>query len=191
MEVTEEVAKAISAQVPEDQLRKIACQEGMAPLREAALQKVREGITSIEEALKRTVAHKESLPSYLVNPDVESYEDGDTIIREGNNDKDFFELIRGALTVIKSGKKIAQITEPGEFVGEMAAIANEQRSASIVALGRTDVKRYPGDKVEEIIRKHPDVSQHLFKAMTSRLHKSNQIIVKLAGNNKRTGPPAK
>lgn len=188
MEVTEEVAKAISAQVPEDQLRKIACQEGMSPLREAALQKVREGITSVDEALKRTVAHKESLPSYLVNPDVESYEDGDTIIREGNNDKDFFELIRGGLTVIKSGKKIAQVTEPGEFVGEMAAIANEQRSASIVALGRTDVKRYPGDKLEEIIEKHPEVSQHLFKAMTSRLHKSNQIIVKLAGNNaKRAG----
>lgn len=191
MEVTEEVAKAISAQVPEDQLRKVACQEGMSPLREAALQKVREGITSVDEALRRTVAHKESLPSYLVNPDIESYEDGDTIIREGNNDKDFFELIRGALTVIKSGKKIAQITEPGEFVGEMAAIANEQRSASIVAMGRTDVKRYPGDKVEEIIEKHPEVSQHLFKAMTSRLHKSNQIIVKLAANGKRAGAPSK
>lgn len=189
MEVTDEVAKAISAEVPEDQLRKIAIQEGMTPLREAALQKVRQGITSIEEALRRTVAHKEALPAYLVNPDVEDYEDGDIIIREGNTDIDFFKLIRGALTVIKGGKKIAELTEPGEYFGEMAAISGEQRTASIVSQGRSTVKRFPGDKIEEVIEKYPDVSRHLFKTMTSRLQKSNQIIVKLAGGARRTPPP--
>ncbi|HID02184.1 MAG TPA: type IV-A pilus assembly ATPase PilB, partial [Desulfobacterales bacterium] len=95
MEVTDEVAKAISAEVPEDQLRKVAVQEGMVPLREAAIEKVRQGITSVEEALKRTVAHEESLPAYLVNPDIENYEDGDVVIREGNTDVDFFKLLRG------------------------------------------------------------------------------------------------
>jgi len=189
MEVTDEVAKAISAEVPEDQLRKIAIQEGMTPLREAALEKVRMGITSVEEALKRTVAHKEALPAYLVNPDVEDYEDGDTIIREGNTDIDFFKLIRGALTVIKSGKKIAELTEPGEYFGEMAAISGEQRTASIVSQGRSTVKRFPGDKIEEVIEKYPDVSSHLFRTMTSRLQKSNQIIVKLAGGGRRPPPP--
>jgi type IV pilus assembly protein PilB len=181
MEITEEVAKAISAEVPEDQLRKISRQEGMTPLREAALQKVREGVTSIEEALRRTVAHKESLPAYLVNPDVETYEDGDVLIREGNTDRDFFKLIRGALTVIKGGKKIAELTEPGEYFGEMAAISGEQRTATIVSQGRSTVKRFPGDKLDEVIEKYPDVSSHLFKTMTARLQRSNQIIVKLAG----------
>jgi type IV pilus assembly protein PilB len=189
MEVTDEVAKAISAEISEDQLRKIAIQEGMTPLREAALKKVRKGITSIEEALRRTVAHKESLPAYLVNPDVEEYEDGDMIIREGNTDIDFFKLIRGGLTVIKGGKKIAELTEPGEYFGEMAAISGEQRTASIVSMGRSTVKRFPGDKIEEIIEKYPDVSSHLFKTMTSRLQKSNQIIVKLAGGGARRPPP--
>jgi type IV pilus assembly protein PilB len=181
MEVTEEVAKAISAEVPEDQLRKISIQEGMTPLREAALLKVRQGITSVDEALRRTVAHKESLPAYLLNPDVENYEDGDVIIRESNTDKDFFKLIRGALTVIKGGKKIAELTEPGEYFGEMAAISGEQRTATIISQGRSTVKRFPGDKIEEVIDKYPEVTAHLFKTMTGRLKKSNQIIVKLAG----------
>ncbi len=188
MEVTDEVAKAISAEISEDQLRKIAIQEGMTPLREAALKKVRKGITSVEEALRRTVAHKESLPAYLVNPDVEDYEDGDMIIREGNTDIDFFKLIRGGLTVIKGGKKIAELTEPGEYFGEMAAISGEQRTASIVSQGRSTVKRFPGDKIDEIIEKYPDVSGHLFRTMTSRLQKSNQIIVKLAGGGRRPPP---
>ncbi|MBW6520233.1 MAG: type IV-A pilus assembly ATPase PilB [Desulfoarculaceae bacterium] len=183
MEVTDEVATAISAEVPEDTLRKVAIQSGMVPLRGAALQKVRDGVTSVEEVLRRTVAHEESLPAYLVNPDVENYEDGDIIIREGNRDIDFFKLIRGALTVIKGGKKIAELTEPGEYFGEMAAISGEQRAASIVSQGRTSVKRFPGDKLEEVIKKYPDVSEHLFKTMVGRLQKSNQIIVKLAGGS--------
>ncbi len=181
MEVTDEVATAISAEVPEDTLRKVAIQSGMVPLRQAALQKVRDGVTSVEEVLRRTVAHEESLPAYLVNPDVENYEDGDMIIREGNRDIDFFKLIRGALTVIKGGKKIAELTEPGEYFGEMAAISGEQRAASIISQGRSSVKRFPGDKLEEVIKKYPDVSEHLFKTMVTRLQKSNQIIVKLAG----------
>ncbi len=191
MEITDEVGKAISAEVPEDQLRKIAVQEGMTPLREAALQKVRAGITSIEEALRRTVAHKESLPAYMVNPDEEMYEDGDVIIREGNKDVDFFKLIRGGLTVIKGGKKIAELTEPGEYFGEMASITGEQRTASIISQGRSTVKRFPGDKLEEIIEKYPDVSRYLVTTMTKRLQKSNQIIVKLAGGGRRPpqGPP--
>ncbi len=189
MEVTDEVAKAISAEVPEDQLRKVSMQEGMTPLREAALLKVRQGITSLDEALRRTVAHKESLPAYLVNPDVEEYEDGDVIIREGNQDIDFFKLIRGGLTVVKSGKKIAELTEPGEYFGEMAAISGEHRTASIISQGRSTVKRFPGDKLDEIIEKYPDVSAHLFRTMTSRLLKSNQILVKLAGGGVRKPPP--
>ncbi|MCP4341574.1 MAG: type IV-A pilus assembly ATPase PilB [Desulfobulbaceae bacterium] len=187
MEITDEVGKAISAEVPEDQLRKVAIQEGMIPLRDAALQKVRDGITSIEEAQRRTVAHKETLPAYMVNPDEEHYEDGDSIIREGNKDIDFFKLIRGALTVIKGGKKIAELTEPGEYFGEMASITGEQRTASIISQGRSTVKRFPGDKIEEIIEKYPEVSKFLFKTMTTRLQKSNQITVKLAGGGRK--PP--
>ncbi|KAF0188976.1 MAG: type IV-A pilus assembly ATPase [Desulfobulbaceae bacterium] len=189
MEVTDEVATAISAEVSEDTLRKVAIQSGMVPLRQAALQKVRVGITSVEEVLRRTVAHEESLPAYLVNPDQENYEDGDMIIREGNRDIDFFKLIRGSLTVIKGGKKIAELTEPGEYFGEMAAISGEQRAASIISQGRSTVKRFPGDKLEEVIRKYPEVSEHLFKTIVTRLQKSNQIIVKLAGGGRPAAPP--
>ncbi len=181
MEVNDEVSKVISAEVSEDVLRKVAIQEGMVPLRAAAIQKVRQGITSVEEALRRTVIHEESLPAYLVNPDIEKYEDGEVIIREGNTDVDFFKLMRGGLSVVKNGKKIAELTNPGEYFGEMAALTGEHRNASIVAMGKAAVKRFPGDKLYEIIEKYPDVSGHLFRAMASRLHKSNQILVKLAG----------
>ena len=184
MEVTDEVAKAIQAEVSEEQLRKIAVQEGMYTLRQAALQKAREGVTSLEEVLRRTVVHEDSLPAYLVNPDVEEYQEGDTIIQEGNKDKDFFKLVRGKVAVLRGGKKIAEITEPGEYFGEMASILNEVRSASIVSASRCTVKRYPGDKLGELIEKYPDVSKHLFKTLVGRLQKTDRIVVQLAGGGR-------
>ncbi len=182
MEVTDEVAKAINAEVPEDQLRKIAAQEGMVPLRRAGIHKVIEGVTSIEEVLRRTVVTEESLPAYLVHPDIEEYDDGDYIIRQNNKDIDFFKLVNGAVSVVKDGKKIAEITEPGEYFGEMSAISGEPRSASILSKGRSKIKRFPGDKLMEVIEKYPDVARHLFKTVVVRLNQANNIIVKLAND---------
>ncbi|MDW7773795.1 MAG: type IV-A pilus assembly ATPase PilB [Desulfobulbaceae bacterium] len=184
LEVTEEVAKAIAAEVSEDQLYKIAVKEGMLPLRRAALKKVAQGITSLEEALRRTVIREESMPAYLVNPDVEEYEDGDVIIQEGNKDTDFFKLVRGKVAILKGGKKIAEITEPGEYFGEMAGISEEPRFASVVSVGRSAVTRYPGDKLMELLEKYPDIARKLFRVLVSRLQKTDRMIVKLANGGR-------
>jgi len=185
MEVTDEVAKAINANVPEDQLRKTAIQEGMNTLRDAGLTKIREGITSVEEVLKRTTITKEALPAYLVNPDVEKYEDKDVIVREGNKDIDFFKLIHGALIVVKGSKKIAEIVQPDEYFGEMSAITGEPRSASIISKGRSVIKRFPGDKIYEIIEKYPDVAKHLFEVIAARLNQADKIMVRLINERKK------
>ncbi len=182
LEVTDEVAQAIQAEVAEEQLRKVAVQSGMYTLRQAGLRKAKEGVTSVDEVLRRTVAHEDTLPAYLVNPDVEEYEDGDIIIQEGNKeDRNFYKLIRGKVGVMKQGKKIAEITEPGEYFGEMACILEEPRYASIISLGRCKIKRYPGDKLGELIEKYPDISRHLFKTMAKRLRKTDNIVIQLAG----------
>jgi type IV pilus assembly protein PilB len=179
MAVTEEVGKAINANVSEDQLRKVAIQDGMNTLRDAGLEKIRQGVTSVEEVLKRTTVTKEALPSYLVNPEVEEYHDREYIIREVNRDIDFFMLLQGALMVVKQGKKIAEIVQPGEYFGELAAITGEPRSASIVSKGRSQVKRYPGDKIYEIIEKYPDVAKTLFSSLSNRLCHADAMMIKL------------
>ena len=178
--MTEEVAKAINANAPEDQLRKIAIQEGMVTLREAGLEKVRQGTTSTAEVLKKTTITKEALPAYLINPDIEHYQNKDVIIREGNRDTDFFKLVQGALLVVKKGKKIAEIVEPGEYFGEMTAITGDPRSASIISKGRSIIKRFPGDKLMEVIQKYPEVGKHLFSVIASRLRHADEIIVRLS-----------
>ncbi|MBU1195759.1 MAG: type IV-A pilus assembly ATPase PilB [Proteobacteria bacterium] len=186
MEVTDEVAKAISAQVPEDQLRKVAVSEGMVTLRDAGLEKIKAGQTSLDEVMKKTTITKESLPAYLVNPDFEMYEDKDVIIREGNTDIDFFKLVQGGLYVVKGGKKITEIVQPGDYFGEMSAITGEPRSASIISKGRSKVKRYPGDKLLEIIEKYPDVARHLFGVLAARLDSTDKRFVNMLNQIKKS-----
>ena len=188
MENTKELAKAINSGVDEDQLRKIAVKDGMKTLRMDALQKARDGITSVEEVLKRTVITEESLPAYLLNPDLEEYKDGEFIIREGNTDKDFFRLEKGALIVIKNGKKIYELTQPGEIFGEMSAICSTTRTASVISNGPVVVKRFPGEKIFEIMESKPDIAKYLIKTITSRLTHANDLIVDLVTRKEKTVP---
>ncbi len=188
MEITDDVGKAISAEVPEDQLRKVAMTEGMVTLRDAGLEKVRTGETSLDEVLKKTNITKEALPAYLINPDLERYDDKDVIIREGNSDIDFFKLVQGGLYVVKGGKKIAEIVQPGEYFGEMSAITGEPRSASIMSKGRSSVKRFPGDKLIEVIEKYPDVAKHLFGVLAARLNNTDKRFVNMLKQIKKVQP---
>ncbi|MCW5200251.1 type IV-A pilus assembly ATPase PilB [Desulfobulbus sp. F4] len=192
LEVTSEVAQAIQAQVSEEELRKTAVQSGMHTLRQAAILKALQGVTSLDEVEGNTVIQQDTLPAYLVSPPVEEYEDGDIIIQEGNqDDRNFYKLVRGKVAVLKQGKKIAEITEPGEYFGEMACILDEPRYASIVSVGRSKVKKYPGDKLKELLEKYPDIARHFFKTLAKRLRKTDNIVIQLAGGGapKRPAPP--
>ncbi|MBF0120263.1 MAG: type IV-A pilus assembly ATPase PilB [Desulfobacterales bacterium] len=184
MEVTEEVGKAINSSVSESQLRKVAVKEGMDTLRDAGLIKVRKGVTSIDEIVKNTTLTKEALPAYLINPDIEEYDDKAIIIREGNKDNDFFKLIQGSLYVIKDGKKIAEISQPGDYFGEMSAITGEPRSATIISNQKSKIKRFPGNKLIELIQNYPDIAKLLFTTIANRLHRADQIIINLLNERK-------
>jgi type IV pilus assembly protein PilB len=70
----------------------------------------------------------------------------------------------------------------------MSSISGEPRLASIVSLGRSTVKRYPGEKLPEVIEKFPDISKKLFKTLVSRLQKADRMVVKLASGGRPQRP---
>jgi type IV pilus assembly protein PilB len=179
MEVTENVARIISADVSEDQLRKTALQEGMVTLRDAGLEKARQGLTSAEEVLRRTNLTKGSIPAYLATPEIEEYDTKAVIFREGNRGSDFFKLVKGELIVVKDGKKISEINQPGEYFGEIAAITGKERSETVISRGKSIIERYPGDKFQEIVDKYPKITNKILEQMAGRIDASTQILVNL------------
>jgi type IV pilus assembly protein PilB len=55
MEVTEGVRDLVIASAPVTEVRRQAMREGMTTLRQSGLQKVREGVTTIEEVVRETM----------------------------------------------------------------------------------------------------------------------------------------
>lgn len=64
-------------------------------------------------------------------------EEGDVIIKEGDDASRIFILIGGAVAVVKGGDEIVIMDTVGDIFGELAALEDEVRSASVVAKGET------------------------------------------------------
>ncbi|MFP3981253.1 MAG: cyclic nucleotide-binding domain-containing protein [Desulfobacterales bacterium] len=68
---------------------------------------------------------------------IREYEDGEVIIREGDNDPWLYFLLSGELIIKKQGVEIGRLSQVGEIFGEMRIIDSLTRSASVYADGRT------------------------------------------------------
>ncbi len=68
---------------------------------------------------------------------IREYEDGETIIREGDNDPWLYFLLSGKVKISKRGVVIGRLTEVGEIFGEMRIVDSMARSATVTADGPT------------------------------------------------------
>jgi type IV pilus assembly protein PilB len=176
MEASTAIKDAITAQVPEGLLRKIAIKDGMMTLRGDALEKVDNGITSLDEALGKTVLVKEALPAYLLTPDELIFDDGDLIIKEGNTDRNFYQLLQGHMIIVKNGRIVGEISQPLEYFGEMSSLMDQPRTATIKSRGKSVVKVFPGDKLRQTIEDYPDIAMKIIRSLVVRLTEADRKI---------------
>jgi CRP/FNR family cyclic AMP-dependent transcriptional regulator len=79
----------------------------------------------------------ESLGKMLRLSKMRRYEDGETIIKEGDMDLWLYILLSGKVIVKKDGINICTISRSGEMFGEMRILDKLSRSASVYAAGET------------------------------------------------------
>jgi CRP-like cAMP-binding protein len=68
---------------------------------------------------------------------IRQYENGELIIREGDDDPWLYFLLSGQLRIEKQGMEIGHIRQVGEIFGEMRIVDSLTRSASVYAVGDT------------------------------------------------------
>jgi CRP-like cAMP-binding protein len=68
---------------------------------------------------------------------IREYENGERIIKEGDDDPWLYFLLSGRLTIKKNGIEIGRIDQVGEIFGEMRVVDTLSRSASVYADGKT------------------------------------------------------
>ena len=89
----------------------------------------------IEEILKASV--------------INNYNDGDSIIREGDIDRAFFIIVEGSAEVQKNGKGLS-VLKKGDCVGEIGFLGATRRTASVVAQGRVLALKVSATLIEQV-----------------------------------------
>jgi CRP/FNR family transcriptional regulator, cyclic AMP receptor protein len=79
----------------------------------------------------------EILGDLLKRSKISEYEDGEQIIREGENDPWFYFLISGNVKITKNGMELKILKRQGDIFGEMNLIEESNRTASAYAVGKT------------------------------------------------------
>ncbi len=77
------------------------------------------------------------LDDVLYSSSIIECDPGDAIIEEGGSGSRIYILMAGGVTISKGGEKLATITNPGEIFGELAALGDEMRSATVSATDKT------------------------------------------------------
>ena len=97
---------------------------------------------------------------------------GEELIHEGDNDNCVYILKSGILEaqIERQGNvRVLGEINPGEFVGEMAYINEEARSANVVAKSDAELIEIPSDRLDHMLFEKPAWSKALMKTLSQRL----------------------
>ncbi len=138
---------------------------------------------------KRATAHTippEDLLRELPGAKLITHEAGTFIFREGTKAKSCYVITQGKVRILKRSSKgeeipLAQV-KPGEFLGEMAMLSGEKRSASALALTRVKTIVIEHDEFVALLKaQHPFASRlslQLSTLLATRCHHLLRLIAR-------------
>jgi CheY-like chemotaxis protein len=110
---------------------------------------------------------------------------GDVLIREGEKAQFVYLVRRGTLRAYLRREggdvTIGQIQE-GEFVGEMAYINNEPRSADVIATSDCELIEIPVNHLDQLLFQKPSWSKALMITLSNRVKRANEVLKQQASS---------
>lgn len=112
--------------------------------------------------------------------------EGDVLIREGERAQFVYLVRRGNLRAYlkrDGGELTIGTIQEGEFVGEMAYINNEPRSADVIAVSDCELIEIPINHLDQLIFRKPSWSRALMNTLSRRVKRANEIITQKASSS--------
>ena len=110
-----------------------------------------------------------TVPGIMVPFSSVQYKDKQIVCRENEPSNDLYFIVSGRFAVY-SGKKLVSVLTPNDmFIGEMAFLMNDRRSASIMSVGEGKLIRIPKASFLNLIRRNPHYGIFLSKMLAQRL----------------------
>lgn len=114
----------------------------------------------------------------------ESYGEGDLIFDRSDTSNDVYFIAKGRVRVVghsKSGQEVAFVDlGEGQHFGELSAIDNSPRSATLYTLEDVLLAVAPGDAFIDYTRKYPDVALRLMEHFVGTIRTLNKRVVGLS-----------
>jgi CRP/FNR family transcriptional regulator, cyclic AMP receptor protein len=115
---------------------------------------------------------------------VRQYASGASILREAEPGDLFFVLVRGEVKVYVDSSDGREVVlthlQAGDFFGEMALFEGESRSASVSALGESELVAIARTDFLALLERDFSLTRKILKTLSARLRRANEVIESLA-----------
>jgi len=105
------------------------------------------------------------------------YKDKQIVCRENEMSNDLFFIVEGMFAVYVGGKLATVLTPSDMFIGEMAFLLNDRRTATVAAVGKCRLIKVPKNAFLLLIRKNPNYGLFLSKMLAQRLATQTQYAL--------------
>ena len=141
---------------------------------------------SARDRLHATTVSPEELLRELPGAKLVTHEAGTMIFREGSKATNCYVITQGKIRILKRTRKRETIplglVKPGEFLGEMAMLSGERRSASAVAVTRVKAIVIDHAQFVELLKEqHPFASRlslQICTLLATRCHRLLRLIAR-------------
>ena len=112
------------------------------------------------------------------------FEEGEQILDRLDESQDICFIVEGRARIVNhtvGGREISfDDVEPGGFFGEMSAIDGAPRSATVIALTRTQVAFLSPRRFEELVLRFPRIALAVMTRLTAMVRRSTERIMDLS-----------
>jgi len=104
-----------------------------------------------------------------------TFKNGDIVIRKGNRGGNFFIIAKGSVNVINEVGITISTLKQGDVFGEMSLICNDSVSATIQVCEPTAILYIDRKNFQKILDQYPGIQLYFTRLMAKRLSKSNMV----------------
>lgn len=120
-----------------------------------------------------------NVPGIMIPFATVNYTKHQIVCKQNDPSTDLYFIVSGRYGVYANGKLISVLTPNDMFIGEMAFLLNDRRTATIMSAGEGKLIRIPKVSFLNLIRKNPHYGIFLSKLLAQRVVKQNKRTVEL------------
>jgi CRP/FNR family transcriptional regulator, cyclic AMP receptor protein len=100
--------------------------------------------------------------------------DGEILIEEGHVSDALYVIVSGALAATRNtaggGWSVLQLLRRGDIAGQMGFVDGKEHSATLRAVGETEIYSLRRQGFESLVKKDPDLVYHVMRAIVRSVH---------------------